>query len=396
LQNPVITLPDPNSSYVIKLVTYNLADCERDSSFLTIGTQPEILSQVAADDTIGCFGQLFVNFSNTSIGATQHIWDFGDATPLSTAAAPNHLFVNPGLYTVTHIAQSAAGCRDTSFINIKVGKNIQAKYTPSATFGCGTLIVDFVNESQNAVSVKWDFDDGTFAVDPNPQHIFTSRVEPYRVKLFAYNEIGCVDTFIFPTLIQVGTPPVVQFEVDDSLKIIPERTFSFVTLATYPVTFRKWEFGDGNISYEKNPIHEYQFTGKYFVTLTEIDTGGCEETATREVELKDLEGNLWVANAFTPKSGTDKIRSFQPIGYGIEKYRLQVYTSTGKILFESDKLDDQGRPIEGWDGTFKGEEVPQGAYIWSIEAKFLNGTTWKGMPDDKGELKRVGTVILVK
>ena len=393
---PNIVLTEGNKNYKLKLVTWNKAACAKDSMELNISTYPEVVSKVSTQDTLGCFGQLFVTFSNQSSNASSHTWDYGDGSARENSVSPSHFYTNPGTYQVMHIAQSVNGCLDTSYTTIKVGKNVQAKYTPSNTFGCGTLTVDFQNLSTDYVRLMWDFDDNTVSYDPNPQHTFVNRIEPYNVKLYAYNEVGCVDTFMFPTKILVGTEPVVEFDVDDTLKIIPEKTFSFTTLATSPVSFRKWDFGDGITSFEKNPIHEYRFVGKYFVTLTEIDTSGCESIYSREVEVRDLEGNLWLPNAFTPKSGTDQIRIFTPIGYGIESYKLQIYNTAGQLLFESTSLDQTGRPNEGWDGTYEGEDMPQGSYIWSIEAKFLNGTTWKGMPDSEGRLKRTGLLFIVR
>lgn len=395
-KNPKIILTEGNRNYNLKLITWNKALCEKDSTEMNITTFPEVISKVSTVDTLGCYGQLFVTFTNQSQNAVKHLWFFGDGSPVQTVANPSYFYTSPGIYTVMHVAESAFGCKDTSYTEVKVGKNVQAKYAPSSTFGCGTLTVDFQNLSTNYVRLKWDFDDNTISYDPNPQHTFVSRLEPYNVKLYAYNEVGCVDTFYFPTKILVGMPPVVEFDVDDSLKIIPEKTFSFTTLATYPVSFRKWDFGDGITSNEKNPTHEYRFTGKYFVTLTEIDTAGCEDIYSREVEVRDLEGNLWLPNAFTPKSGTDKIRTFTPIGYGIESYRIQIYNTAGQLLYESTSLDQNGRPDEGWDGTYNGEDMPQGSYIWNIEAKFLNGTTWKGMPDEEGKLKRTGLLFIVR
>ena len=41
----------------------------------------------------------------------------------------------------------------------------------------------------------------------------------------------------------------------------------------------KWDFGDGYISYDKNPVHFYTGTGTFEVTLTAISKNGLEDKA---------------------------------------------------------------------------------------------------------------------
>ncbi|MBP7450067.1 MAG: gliding motility-associated C-terminal domain-containing protein, partial [Flavobacteriales bacterium] len=61
-------------------------------------------------------------FTNTSVGGTDHDWDFGDNSPHSTSAAPSHAFDTPGEYEVTMILTDSSGCvsADTASIFITV------------------------------------------------------------------------------------------------------------------------------------------------------------------------------------------------------------------------------------------------------------------------------------
>lgn len=63
-----------------------------------------------------------INFQNLSIGATTYLWDFGDSST-STSKNPNHIFTEPGDYTVMLIATGGGGtCNtaDTALISIAV------------------------------------------------------------------------------------------------------------------------------------------------------------------------------------------------------------------------------------------------------------------------------------
>ena len=60
-----------------------------------------------------------ITFTNTSYGATNYSWDFGDSTS-STATSPSHVYPAPGVYTVTLIASNAATCNQADTISQQV------------------------------------------------------------------------------------------------------------------------------------------------------------------------------------------------------------------------------------------------------------------------------------
>ncbi len=60
----------------------------------------------------------FVQFTNSSQGATGYSWDFGDGGT-SNQQAPNHTYSNVGNYVVTLVAlDNNTGCSDTSILNL--------------------------------------------------------------------------------------------------------------------------------------------------------------------------------------------------------------------------------------------------------------------------------------
>lgn len=75
----------------------------------------------------------YTMFENTSQHATSYVWDFGDGSPTSVIEHPSHVFPNgeAGAYTVTLIASSDLGCRDTMKLNIIVEDDI-IYYVPNA------------------------------------------------------------------------------------------------------------------------------------------------------------------------------------------------------------------------------------------------------------------------
>lgn len=66
-------------------------------------------------------------------------------------------------------------------------------------------------------------------------------------------------------------------------------------------------------------------------------------------------------------------------------FSLEIFNNLGQSLFVTDT------PTTGWDGTFEGNPVPAGSYIWKISAVFSNGTTWT---NDEG--KNSGSFMIIR
>jgi flagellar hook assembly protein FlgD len=65
-------------------------------------------------------------------------------------------------------------------------------------------------------------------------------------------------------------------------------------------------------------------------------------------------------------------------------------------MWESTNIDPQGRPVDGWDGNFNGQPMPQGNYMWKVSATFIDDSPWNGSDIGKGEYKTMGTVTLIR
>lgn len=113
---------------------------------------------------------------------------------------------------------------------------------------------------------------------------------------FAGNTSGTDDAYWRITLVHYNNagdePPVVGFNADVAVNVA---TF---TNRSYDATTYLWDFGDGQMSTEANPVHTYSNPGVYTVRLT--GTRGTA-TASSEVEVtisggmtaNDLVGGAW-------------------------------------------------------------------------------------------------------
>lgn len=101
-----------------------------------------------------------------------------------------------------------------------------------------------------------------------------------------------------------GTPNAAMFMVGDVDNQAPDAAFdvqtdglqaSFTDLSTDPdgdVASWSWDFGDGNVSTQRNPVHAYSATGTYIVSLDVEDDQGASATTSAAVSVVELDGVL--------------------------------------------------------------------------------------------------------
>ena len=73
-----------------------------------------------------------------------------------------------------------------------------------------------------------------------------------------------------------------------------------------------------------------------------------------------------------------------------------IFDDWGNLIWSTNALDANGRPTEAWDGTFQGVPVQQDAYVWKVNAVFLDDSVWEGKEYAKNKIKKSGTVTVIR
>lgn len=117
--------------------------------------------------------------------------------------------------------------------------------------------------------------------------------------------------------------------------------------------------------------------GKYWLQVT--DGSNCKGKDTIEVFAQECLKGMFIPNAFTPNN--DRYNDvFKPVVYGqLEKFRLTVYSRWGEKVFETNN------PGLGWNGTWKGQPMDTGSFVWVCAYKF----TGKSEKSEKGHVTLV-------
>ncbi|AKJ37934.1 PKD domain-containing protein [Methanosarcina barkeri] len=228
---------------------------------------------------------LKVKFTDTSTGSpTSWFWNFGDGSK-SFHQNPIHKYSKAGIYTVNLTVKNDIGrntVTKTEYINV-ITKPV-ANFTSSATSGKAPLKVKFTDTSTGTPAAwKWDFGDGSKSFHQNPTHKY-SNAGVYNVSLKVKNAAGS-NTVTKTNYIKVITKPVASFTSNVTSGKAPLKVTFTDTSTGIPAKW-KWSFGDGTISREQNPEHQYLQGGSYKVTLTVSNAaGGNTITKTNYIKV---------------------------------------------------------------------------------------------------------------
>ncbi len=113
-----------------------------------------------------------------------------------------------------------------------------------------------------------------------------------------------------------------------------------------------------------NPSFTPDTTMTYTVEITDPSTGcvTIESTIVKEYFSCPTE-LIGVPNIFTPNNdGINDILKMELSPSMSEIYTFKVFNRWGALVFETEDFN------EGWDGTYKGEIMPNGVYIYFLEA----------------------------
>ncbi len=265
-------------TYTIRL--FNTYSYCKDSSSRTIKTLPRPIANFSAPVSSKCQPNLLVNFKDLSSNAVTWQWNFGDGTT-SNQQFPAHTYTTYGSFDVKLIVTNASGCTDSikkvDYIKIiRPVIDIQPTYTQGCVpFNLNPVAV--ISTLDAVSSYLWNFGDGTTSTLSNPSHIYSSQGN-YTLSLTITTSSGCTETISLPGAVKVGRKPILNFSA------VPNPVCAF-----QPVQFKNltnesdqwfWTFGDGGISSDENPLHEYGDTGVFSVKLYATNNG-CSDSLIR-------------------------------------------------------------------------------------------------------------------
>lgn len=394
-----------SGAYKVQMVIYTYLNGRvvSDTSHLIVNISPSPRPDFTFSNVCNQQTAYFTNItSGSGTKIVGYSWSFGEpvsnSADTSTLKDPSHTYRGPGTYEVTLTAKNNIGCVDS------IQKELVVNGLPMANFraalscaGQKTVFTDLSTEAGDSINRwKWIFNDNMGIVGgkdvKNPEFVF-KKPGDYLVNLKVTDINGCSDSV--SQFISTWDVPVSKFSIVENYGDV-QGQLQLVNSSVDAIRYH-WTFGNGDDSYAPKPVETFRDEGSYPIRLVVYNEKGCSDTAATVYNF--MVKGLFIPNAFSPLNPMPEVQLLKPVGINLKEYRFEVFDRWGNLLWWTDKLDDLGQPVEGWDGKYKDVLLPEGVYPWRASAVFRDGTIWHAENvgnSDHLPKYRVGTATMMR
>ncbi|MEZ4936854.1 MAG: PKD domain-containing protein [Crocinitomicaceae bacterium] len=269
------------------------------------------------------------------------------------------------------ISEACGSPTDSACTSVYIEPYVMPQFVVDRVDGCYPISVTFTNTTQGTVTTSnWNFGDGNGqSVAGTTSVVNTFDYEDiFSVYLEIITPEGCVYDTIYTDLIETYGYPNANFTFNPNPVSMYDPTVTFQDLSSGDnIISWNWGFPGGSPSSSsvQDPIVTYPEgePGVYDAVLTVVNDHGCVDSASTQVRVIN-EVILYAPNAFTP-DGDSHNDIWQVFIDGIDFYdfELIVFNRWGEKVWESHN------PDVGWNGTYMGQIVQDGTYVWILKCK---------------------------
>ncbi|MES2565224.1 MAG: PKD domain-containing protein [Bacteroidota bacterium] len=286
LENPTHTYLNPGT-YTVSLIVGSLRGCY-DTTEMAITVNPQPAAVFTFNNGCELAPVTFNDISNIQQGViNQWEWVFGDGS-IGSGQNVSHTYANSGIYTVSLTITSNFGCSSSQTQTIVISEKPNANFITNQASAC-THTIGFINTSNvsagSVTNSNWNYGDGNTSSSQNGLNYY-ANTGTYNVQLIVSSDMGCTDTAIIP--VTISPLPTPAFSANS---VCLNGTTSFTNSSSVSsgfITITNWQFGDGNQSFQNQPLHQYLNAGTYNVTLNITTNSNCSNTITIPVTVNPL------------------------------------------------------------------------------------------------------------
>ncbi len=345
-----------SSSYEVKVT--DASGCFIQKQF-TLATQSSLVVELLENKGVSCSGAADGIINLGVKGAKGQItvkWSDGVSGVLSRKD------LMPGIYEIS--IKDESGCESTKSIVVDEAKAIQARIETALDVNCAKGTVTgvawvSVQGGKQPYKISWS----TGAKDLKEINFFNSET----LKVTITDALGCTSfteaKVDFPNQNTQGARLDFQYRklaITNEPEVMVEEEILFESEISPEFIAWEWQFGDGEKSTEKDPVHIFLKEGTYEVILTGFDSFGCSTVEKNNVLVNSPTGLVVIPNAFTP-NGDGLNDTFIPKIRAISNFSMDVFNTWGERLYSTTEIESKG-----WDGTYRGQMLPPGNFIYKI------------------------------
>lgn len=326
-------------------------------------TNPDSFVVNTAIADVSCFGNMDGSITATASGGTGIInFSWLDSLGIIIGGQNNSALNNLSVGVYQLVISDAQGCTDTIFdLNVNAPNPITVNLSVS----------DEICKGANDGAVFINVNGGTppFIFNINNINTLSSTTSSLAPGIYPFNLIDSNNCTVDTSFVIAAAPDFsLDFEPDSfQIRLGDEIVLNPILfpIDTNNTTFIWQPSSDLSCADCFSPIASPKLNTIY--ELSVINSAGC--VISNEVFV-GVDNNLivFVPNAFTPNGDgvNDILRVF---GISIKRINFGVFNRWGEKVFEVDTEDIES----GWDGKYKGKDLPNGVFVYYLEAEFEDG-----------------------
>jgi len=305
-------------------------------------------------------------------------WQMGEGGT-SSNVNPIYTYTAAGNYTAQLVVGNTFNCYDTITRPVTIYGLPTASFAISRACSGAASQISFTDLSTIAPPASipstgyyWDFGGFGFSFAKDTSIVFPQQ-GIYNITHSVTSNNGCKASQT--QSVDITPRPVADFfSINNSAQSLGA-IVSFTDNSISAVTW-SWDFGNGITSNLQNPTTNYFSNGSYTVTLTITDQFGCPSTVSKIVKITNIAAEVTqlIPNMITPNNdGKNDIWRLDFIDVFFPAAEIEIYSRWGELLYRSVGYSN------AWDGSYKGNPLPVGAYFYTIKLNDVNDTkTYKG------------------
>lgn len=360
-----VAAPISTTEYLVT-VTTQYGCIAKDSVVITVNPLPALAAGTL--DSLICIGNSTA-LAATSPTAVSYSWFPSLGLNDASSATPVAIPVNTTSYYVQATDINGCVAIDSVLVSVKA-KPVFAVDPPAAGICTGESVV---LTASGGDTYTWT--PSNTLSDPNSAVTIASPNVTTTYKVVITDNICAVTASVFTTVNMTSLSSIdvtKSNDVDCILGTSMLRATGGVTYNWFPNKY----LSDSTIA---NPVAAPLETTTYYAQVT--NAGGCTglDSITVYVFKGSVENGYKLPTAFTPNNDGNNdcfgVRKWGTLG----SLDLSIYNRWGTLVFHSKN------PSDCWDGMYKGQMQPPGAYVYQVRAQALCGTVY-----------RKGTVVLIR
>ena len=345
------------------------AGCQDDININIEEPLPLQITSLTEDTTI-CLGQSLALSAAATGGNGVYIYTWVQGlNPIGVGSLFNVTPITTTEYCVV-LSEACGSLPASECMTVTLASPIVNTVVTDKVNGCYPVTVNFTNTTSTTdfESVRVDFGDGSSA-NFNTIGVFShvySTPGLYTVTMTTASIFGCDYVTVFSNLIEAFDYPTASFTINPQKVSMFNPKVSLSSTSSADVVSLIWDIPSGNPSSstlsDVYTVYPLDSVNDYFVTLYVTNEDGCTDSITNFIQVHE-EVLLYAPNTFTPDGDKfNQIWKVFAVGLDPEKFELQLFNRWGEMVFQTKDVN------EGWDAIYKGKEVQEGTFNWSVFA----------------------------